>query len=435
VVVQFVSTEGRSTPVGLGAALLTGIAEDGGLYMPRPLEELPLKEVSALRGCSVTDVATRLAPRLFGNTLEPFALQEVVEQALNFSIPLVRVSERTFLLELFHGPTLAFKDVGARFMATLLDRIRPHDDDRITILTATSGDTGGAVAQAFHNVPRTRVVVLFPEGRVSAVQQRQFSTLGGNVRALAVSGSFDDCQHLAKQAFANRTLAARHRLTSANSINIGRLLPQAIYYASAWAALPTNAGRVIVATPSGNFGNLTAGLIARRLGVPIDRFVAATNVNDVVPEYLSTGVFRPRASVATISNAMDVGDPSNFARMLALYDGDVDAMRRDVQGSVSSDDETRACIARVHKEFGRLLDPHTAVAWLGMERALAADPSATGIVLATAHPAKFAEVVEPVIGEAVAMPERLAACLKRQPVVDRISARLPELVEVLQEGW
>ncbi|MGD2134999.1 MAG: threonine synthase [Gemmatimonadales bacterium] len=427
------STCGQASLTDFRTAVLEGVAPDGGLYLPEPLTPLDRDAVEQLRGDGTEAIARTLGPCLFGRALGDDALSAMAVQVHSFPIPLIRVDERCYVLELFHGPTLAFKDVGARWMAALLRRLRAPDSEPLTVLTATSGDTGGAVAQAFHGERGVRVIVLFPAGRVSTVQERQFSTLGGNVLAVAVDGSFDDCQQLAQEAFADAALV-QHRLTSANSINIGRLLPQAFYYASGWAQLPADTQRLLVATPSGNFGNLTAGLIAKRLGVPIDRFVAATNVNDVVPEYLRTGTFAPRLSVRTIANAMDVGKPSNFARMLALYDGDHTAMSRDVVGSAHTDEEIRACVATVYERYHRVIDPHTAVGWLGLETALADDPEATGIVLATAHPAKFADVVEPVIGTPVDVPDRLAACLAHEPVVERIPPTLPALVELLERS-
>jgi threonine synthase len=353
---------------------------------------------------------------LLGDQLDEGSLTELVADALDFPIPLVRLEDGLYVLELFHGPTAAFKDVGARVMARLMSRLRERDDGTLTVLTATSGDTGGAVAHAFFGLPETQVIVLYPSGRVSPLQERQFATLGGNVQAVAVDGTFDDCQRLAKQALADRELQGALRLTSANSINIGRLLPQTTYYAHAWAQLPQETGDVIVAVPSGNFGNLTAGLIAKRLGIPIQHFVAATNVNDVVPEYLRTGRFQPRSARPTISSAMDVGNPSNFARVLALYGGSHEDIRRDVVGRSFTDDQTRECIRDVYERHGYVLDPHSAVGYLGLRRELAEHRCGVGVFLATAHPGKFAEIVEPAIDCSVPLPEALESYLHREPV-------------------
>jgi threonine synthase len=329
----------------------------------------------------------------------------------------------------------------ARLMASL-----HMDDHPLTVLVATSGDTGSAVAHAFHAVPYTRVVVLYPDGRISPTQEAQLTMFNGeraNVRAFAVAGSFDDCHRLTREAFGDVELRRRMRLTSANSVNVGRLLPQSVYYFHAVAQLrrldragqPPSNGDVIFSTPSGNFGNLTAGLLAKRAGLPIERFVAATNANDVVPEYLETGTFTPRASVATLANAMDVGHPSNFERMLWLYRDDVDAMRRDIAGCRFTDDDVRATIRRVHESRGYLLDPHSAIAYMGLKgqvgRAGQAGHGRAGIFLATAHPAKFAEIVEPIVGREVEKPAPLAQALARPRHIIRIEPSLAAVMGTL----
>ncbi len=428
--IQFVSTSGTAPPVDLAEAIAQGLAPDGGLYLPEPLGPLLPTEVNALRGRSLVDVGHRVSTYLLRGQLDDAVVGAIVRAALDFPIPLVRVSEQIFALELFHGPTLAFKDVGARFLARLVAAAALPMSEQLTVLVATSGDTGGAVAHAFHGVEGTRVVVLYPLDQVSPLQERQFATLGGNVRAVAVRGTFDDCQRLAKEAFADADLRRQVRLTSANSINVGRLLPQVFYFFHGWSQLPAGS-KPIVAVPSGNFGNLTAGVIAKRLGLPVTRFVAATNVNDVVPAYLRTGRYAPRPSQRTISNAMDVGAPGNLPRIMALYGDDLERLRRDVAGHAASDDDTRQCIARVWRETGYVLDPHSAVAYLGLEAELAVRPDAVGMVLATAHPAKFADVVQPLIGDTVPMPDRVAHLadkpLQREivdPHLDAVRAQL-----------
>ncbi len=428
---RFVSTAGRARPANLRTALFEGLAPDGGLYQPASLEMLPDAAVSRLIGTTLHDTALILARHLMGDELDEDRLASIVEGALDFPIPLKRLDDRTFVLELFHGPTLAFKDVGARFMARLVAAFRPESDPPLTVLTATSGDTGGAVASAFLDLPGIRVVVLYPEGQVSPLQERQFTTLGGNVTAVAVAGTFDDCQRMAKEALASEELRRETPLTSANSINVGRLLPQIFYYFHAWTQLADPAADVLVAVPSGNFGNLTAGLMAKRLGLPVARFVAATNVNDVVPRFLDSGRFQPLASVRTISTAMDVGDPSNFSRMAALFGGDAARMREVVVGSAHTDEDTRGAIARVHEEHGYVLDPHSAVGYLGLEAARARRPGTVGIVLATAHPAKFAATVEPVIGRSIEVPERLARLLKGESRATRIEPDTEQLGRLL----
>jgi threonine synthase len=428
---RLISTAGAAPPADLPTALRAGLAPDGGLYLPECLEPLPDAARAALRGGAFPDTALTVARHVLGGEPPAAALGGIVRAALDFPIPLVPLGERLYALELFHGPTCAFKDVGARFLARLLAHYHGDAEPPLTILVATSGDTGGAVAQAFFDVVGTRVVVLYPEGKVSSLQERQFTTLGGNVTALAVAGTFDDCQNLAKEALAQPDRRGLG-LTSANSINIGRLLPQIFYYFHAWAQLPAPPAELIISVPSGNFGNLTAGLLGKRLGLPVTRFVAATNVNDVVPEYLAGGAFHPRPSVATISNAMDVGNPSNFARILALYADSRERLRADVGGSRHTDDATREAIREVHRAYGYVLDPHGAVAYLGLVRALRERPGATGIFLATAHPAKFGDVVEPLIGRPIPLPERLAACVRREPRVTRIRAEIGALREVLR---
>ncbi|OGU09557.1 MAG: threonine synthase [Gemmatimonadetes bacterium RBG_16_66_8] len=428
---KFVSTSGRSPAVDLRTALLQGLAPDGGLYLPSPLEPASAATIAGLKHRPFAEVARTIGQHVLGGALEPGTLDRLTAEAFDFPVPVVPLGPRTYVLELFHGPTLAFKDFGARFMARLLSELNGVGDRPLTILVATSGDTGGAVAHAFHRVPGTEVVVLYPHGRVSATQERQFTTLGDNVRALAVDGVFDDCQRLVKEAFGDAGLNGALRLTSANSINIGRLVAQIFYYFFARSELPGADAEVVVSVPSGNFGNLTAGLMAKRLGLPVTRFVAATNRNDVVPAYLECGRFEPRASTPTISSAMDVGNPSNLARITALYGGDLDRLKRDVIGSAHTDDATRACIADVAGRYGYVLDPHSAVGYLGLQRALAEHPSATGVFLATAHPAKFAAIVEAVIGRPVSIPQRLAVCLGREPVVERIGPDLRELRDVL----
>jgi len=436
------------TSVTFAQALFHGLAPDGGLYVPESVPQWDAAALERLPALSLAHVgAALLAP--YVEELEPRELASLVADALNFSIPLVEVEPNVFALELFHGPTLAFKDVGARTMARLMSALH-RGGDPFTILVATSGDTGGAVAHAFHDVPHTRVVILYPDGRISPTQEAQltmFNGDGANVCAFAVAGSFDDCQRLVKAAFADAALAARVRLTSANSINVGRLLPQMIYYGHAVAELlrsrgPAEAGRdarVVFCTPSGNFGNLTAGLMVKRSGFPIARFVAATNVNDVVPEYLVTGDFHPRASVQTLANAMDVGNPSNFDRLLWLYGGRLDRIRADLTGSRHDDREVRRTIKRVYESRGYLLDPHSAIAYLGITGSGDAGAAAPGdgaprVFLATAHPAKFAEIVEPIIGRAIPMPEPLADALRRPRDIRRIGASLDAVRDVVLQS-
>ena len=440
---QFVTTRGASPAVPFTTALFAGLAPDGGLYVPETIEPWAADEIAGLPSRTLTEIALRALRPYTRGDLDPATLEAVVVEALNFPIPLVEVTPGIFSLELFHGPTFAFKDVGARVMARLMAS-RHRGDDPLTILAATSGDTGSAVAHAFHGVSNTRVVILYPDGRVSPTQEAQLTIFNGersNVRAYAVAGSFDDCHRLTREAYANPDLRRSMRLTSANSVNVGRLLPQSVYYFHAIAQLG-QVSDLTFSTPSGNFGNLTAGLMAKRAGLPIARFVAATNANDVVPAYLETGRFEPRPSLATLSNAMDVGHPSNFDRMLWLYGSDLDAMRRDVTGCRFSDDDVRATIKRVYEKRGYLLDPHSAIAYMGLagrdggegqdgrDRREGQDGK-IGVFLSTAHPAKFAEIVEPIIGRPVEKPPALAEALNGPQHIIRIRASLDRLLGML----
>jgi threonine synthase len=335
---------------------------------------------------------------------------------------LVTLAPGDHILELFHGPTLAFKDFGARFMARLMAWLTRADDRELTVLVATSGDTGGAVASAFHNLPGTRVVILYPQGKVSALQEKQLTALGGNITALEIQGSFDDCQALVKSAFLDRDLSERLNLTSANSINLARLVPQSFYYIHAARQLPEGVKPTFV-IPSGNFGNLTAGLLAMQLGLPVDQFVAATNMNDVVPEYLRVGQYTTRPSVPTISNAMDVGAPSNFVRMQALFGGSWEAMKERVSGMAFSDDQTRAAIRTVKSLYDYEIDPHGAVGWLAAQKWRTAHPGSATVTLETAHPAKFLDVMEAELGaHCVEIPERLAVLARQEKVATLLPA-------------
>jgi len=424
---RFLSTGGEAPAVSLEEALFAGPAPDGGLYVP---ETLPRIQPPAA-GASFTDTALSVARALFEEDVPREALEEIVRDGLDFEIPLVPVEEGVYSLELFHGPTLAFKDVGARFMARLLLHFLRRRGRDVTVLVATSGDTGGAVASAFYRLEGTRVVVLFPRGKVSALQQKLFTTLGGNVSALGVEGTFDDCQRMVKQAFADRDIPAIRSLVSANSINVGRLLPQTFYYFHISSRIESGAP-LLVATPSGNFGNLTAGLFAKRMGFRADRFVAATNVNDVVPEYLAGGTYRPRPSVATLSNAMDVGDPSNWARIQWLYRGSLEEIRRDLLGSAHTDEETLGAMRDLYRRTGYLLDPHSAVAYLGALHGMTTQRNRpTALFLSTAHPAKFQETVERAIQSKIDLPPALAQALDRPEHFLPIPAEYGALKEYL----
>jgi threonine synthase len=424
-----VSTRGKAPAVSFKEAVLAGLAPDGGLYVPSKLERCPDEFWSALRGKSFHDVAIALVTQLAGDEFDQATLTNLVREALNFPVRIVELEKGLGVVELFHGPTFAFKDFGARTLARLMGHVNDGSDP-LTVLVATSGDTGSAVAHAFFGVEGTRVVVLYPEGHVSAIQEAQFTTLGGNVTAVAVQGTFDDCQRLAKEAFSDPHLQSRVRLTSANSISLGRLIPQMFYYAYA-AMLAAPEGQLVVSVPSGNFGNLAAGVMAWRMGAPIHAFTAPTTINDTVPRYLETGHVEPRLSVPTLANAMDVGNPSNLERLQWLFSGDLEGMRGLIASHPHTDDDVRGAIAELHKKYQYVADPHTAIGYLGAQQARAGSNPIGALFLSTAHPAKFREVVEPIIGVPVPLPEALADTLARKKMVQRIRPLLDELAKLL----
>jgi len=404
--------------------VLEGLAPDGGLFLPDRLEPLAPGALASWRGLPIGTIASRLLSHLVGDEFAADDLDRLARDAFNFAAPTTEVEEGRHVLELYHGPTLAFKDFGARFLARAFGCLLEQRGDHATILVATSGDTGSAVAQGFFGVPRVKVVVLYPDGKVSRFQEAQMATLGGNVHALRVPGSFDDCQRLVKAAFLDAGLADL-RLSSANSINIGRLLPQAVYYVASWLQVAADGAPVVFSVPSGNLGNLTAGVIAQRLGLPVARFVAASNLNDVLPEFLRTGVYRARPSIATLSNAMDVGDPSNFVRLLALHGGSVEALRANIEGVVVSEEDTRATIGDVYRRTGCLLDPHAAVGFAAARRAGGATAAGPGqpaqIVLATAHPAKFGDAIREELGFEPPLPEAYRGWASRANLAESIA--------------
>ena len=429
---RYRSTLHRSPEVSLRDAVLHGSAPDGGLYMPVEMPRLESDYLEHLPSLTFHEIAQDVGELFCGDEVPAQVLMNIVTEAFNFPVPLISLNERLHILELFHGPTLAFKDFGARFMARLMAYFVAESGKELTVIVATSGDTGSAVAQAFLGVSGIHVVILYPAGRVSSAQEKQLTTLGENITALEVSGSFDDCQRLAKQALVDPVLTERLTVTSANSINIARLIPQSFYYFAAVAQLDAPETPLVFSVPSGNFGNLTGGLLAKRIGLNVAQFIAATNANDVVPEFLRSGKLIPRASQRTLSNAMDVGNPSNFARIVDLYGNDLQAIRRDMWGCSFSDEETLRVMHDVEHDYGYVLDPHTAVGVLGWESyAKQKPPAAQGIVLATAHPAKFAETVARAVGARPEMPERLAAFLDRPKKSISFPNRFPELQEFL----
>ena len=412
---RYYSTQKQSSTVSLKEAVVKGLAPDRGLYMPETIGQLPTSFYKEISGMNLTTIAQTVARKFFGEDIPQDELDTIVADTLSFAIPLRKVEENIWVLELFHGPTFAFKDVGARFMARMLSHfVKKEQQDEVKVLVATSGDTGSAVANGFLGVEGIHVFVLYPSGKVSDIQEAQFTTLGKNITALEVDGTFDDCQALVKNAFMDEELNSQLRLTSANSINVARFLPQSFYYFHAWAQLMRHnpAAKAVISVPSGNLGNLTAGLFAKRMGLPVERFIAANNRNDVFREYLLTGNYSPRSSVQTIANAMDVGAPSNFDRILDLYGHDHRTITGDITAYRYSDEEICNTIRVTQQQTGYLLDPHGACGYLALKEGL--QPGESGIFLATAHPAKFKETVEECTGKPVTIPEDLAAFMQNK---------------------
>ncbi|MDX1642287.1 MAG: threonine synthase [Balneolaceae bacterium] len=413
---KFISTNKNSEPVTFLEAMRKGLAPDGGLYMPEKIPVLPDSFWASVGDLTFNEIAFEIARPYLKDELSEGELQSVIEDAFNFSVPVKSLADNLFVLELYHGPTLAFKDFGARFMARLFSEKARKDQEDVTILVATSGDTGSAVAHGFYKVDGVNVCLLYPKGKVSKLQEQQMATLGKNVTALEVDGVFDDCQSLVKQAFTDQELNSKMQLSSANSINIARLLPQSFYYAFALAELQKKGiEQPVFSVPSGNFGNLTGGLLAMKMGMPAKHFLAATNVNDVVPEYLHGNEFQPRDSVQTISNAMDVGNPSNFARIQHLFGYSDSAIRNHLTGYSYTDKQTRETIREVFDEENYLLCPHTAIGYRAAKGYQKEKGEIVPVVtLATAHPVKFRDVIEPEINQEIEVPERLVVWLQKQ---------------------
>ena len=411
---KFFSTKNKDFKVDLKQAVLQSLPPDNGLYMPEEIPKVPKDVIDRLDTYSFQEIAEIVATPFLKDQLTASEIMAIIEQAISFPAPVVSLTESIHILELWHGPSLAFKDFGARFMAALMSRLVENESRKLTILVATSGDTGGAVASGFLGVDNVEVIILYPSKKVSPLQEAQLTTLGQNITALEISGTFDDCQHLVKTAFLDKEINSQYLLSSANSINISRLIPQSFYYFEAFKQLENfRDSQIVFCVPSGNFGNLTAGLLAKRMGLPIHRFIAATNINDVVLDYLETGNYRPRASQSTISNAMDVGDPSNFRRMENLFGGSWNQMKEDIVGYSFTDQETRAAITEVFEKFNYVIDPHGAVAYLAAKQYLNVHPGDRIIVHETAHPSKFLPVMQPLLGE-IDVPGRLAELKDRE---------------------
>lgn len=410
---RYYSTNGKAPVATLHEAVVKGLAGDRGLYMPESIKSLPQSFFDDIDKMSFQEIAFVVAQAFFGEDVKEDDLRHIVYDTLSFDCPIVRVTDNIYSLELFHGPTLAFKDVGARFMARLLQYfIRQEGNEQVNVLVATSGDTGSAVANGFLGVDGIHVYVLYPKGKVSKIQESQFTTLGQNITAVEVDGVFDDCQALVKNAFMDEELNAHMKLTSANSINVARFLPQAFYYFNAYARMKAlgKSDNMVVCVPSGNFGNITAALFGHRMGLPVKRFIAANNANDIFYNYLQTGKYEPKASRQTIANAMDVGDPSNFARIYDLYKGDHSAITSLISGATYNDDMIRESMRQCYTDNSYILDPHGACGYRALGESL--QPGECGVFCETAHPAKFKETVESAIGADVVIPDRLAAFMK-----------------------
>ena len=424
---NYYSTNHNTPDVSLETAVTQGLAADRGLFMPERIDPLPESFFKEIGSMSFQEISFEVAKKFFGEDISDQILKKIVFDTLSFDTPMVKVNDNIYALELFHGPTSAFKDVGARFMARLLSHFLGKEQKMVHVLVATSGDTGSAVANGFLGVPGIHVHVLYPKGKVSEIQEKQFTTLGQNITALEIDGTFDDCQALVKSAFMDEALKKKITITSANSINVARFLPQAFYYFNAWAKLEDKTRKVVFSVPSGNFGNLTAGLFAKRMGLPVSKFIAANNLNNIVFKYLQTGVYTPLPSIPTIANAMDVGDPSNFARILDLYQNNHQAIANDVVGTTYTDNEIKDTLLTIYKTTGYLLDPHGAVGYRALDEFLNAGE--TGIFLETAHPAKFTETVGLVVGkENVPMPEKLQKFMKGE----KLSIEFPTKYEAFR---
>jgi len=430
---NYYSTGNRKLKRTLRDALLDGLAPDGGLYMPEHLPVLNEKQLGSFSNKNFREISREIALSLFREDLPKSDILQITDSAINFDTPLEEVENGVYSLELFHGPTLAFKDVGARFMARMLGYFTRGLESVINVLVATSGDTGSAVASGFRNVEGVRVFILYPSGGVSRLQEQQLTTMGGNITALEVAGTFDDCQGMVKQAFNDAELKEKLILTSANSINLARLLPQIFYYFNAWARLGAEE-EFYVSVPSGNFGNLTAGLMAGKMGLPVKHYIIATNVNDVVPEYLETGEFRPHPSIPTIANAMDVGNPSNFARILDLYGHSHTAIYDAMSAYSYTDDQLRETILDVYRRTGYLLDPHGAAGYRALKEHQPKEKGLAGVFLETAHPGKFHQTIEEVIKSPLKIPDRLLQASSRQKVSIPLRSEFSEFRDYLLQA-
>lgn len=411
---NFYSLNKKAPNVSFKDAVIKGIAPDRGLYFPKNIDPLPAAFFEEIENLSNHEIAFRAIRQFVVSDIPDTILKKIIEVVLDFEFPVIEIEENVSTLELFHGPTMAFKDVGARFMAQCLGYFSRNEKSEVTVLVATSGDTGGAVANGFLGVDGVEVVILYPIGKVSDIQERQLTTLGQNITALSVEGTFDDCQKMVKTAFLDEDLLAKMRLTSANSINIARWLPQLFYFLFAYKQVKSKGKEIIFSVPSGNFGNICAGMVAQHLGMPVKHFVASTNINDTVPEFMKTRSYSPKPSTATISNAMDVGDPSNFVRIRHLYQDNFEKLSENLSSYTFTDSETKKAMLEVYKSSGYICDPHGAVGYLGLKKYQEKHLDAYGVFLETAHPVKFLDVVEETIGKSVEIPPQIRKVMDRE---------------------
>ncbi len=410
---------------------MRGIAPDGGLLIPTTIPKVSPEFIKTIRKRTFPEIATYLASLFFQDDLPKKTIENICRESFNFPLPLTKLSSNLIMLELFHGPTLAFKDFGARFMARITSYFARQTKKHITVLVATSGDTGSAVAAGFYNVPNVNVILLYPKGKVSPIQEKQLTTMGENITALEIKGSFDDCQKLVKRAFIDYTLRNKFTLTSANSINVARLLPQIFYYFYAYAKSISLTKPLVFSIPCGNLGNLTAAIIAKRMGLPIVKLIAATNRNDVFERYIKSGIFTPKLSKTTLSNAMDVGNPSNFVRIIELYENSISKIRTDITSQSFSDSQTMAAIKEVYQKNQYIMDPHSAVAYLGLAEYQQKNPYVNGVALATGHPAKFPELIENVLHKKIPIPQNLKQALLGKKKVIELPNRFSDFKKYL----
>ncbi|MEP7238385.1 MAG: threonine synthase [Ferruginibacter sp.] len=434
---KYYSLNKQSPVVDFAAATVLGQAPDKGLYFPETIPQVNKELIDNIEQYSNEEIAFEIMSPYIGDAIPKEVLEKIVSETVNFDIPLIKITDDIFSLELFHGPTLAFKDIGARFMSRCLGYFATHSaslrdsKEKITVLVATSGDTGGAVANGFYDVEGVDVVILYPSGKVSSVQEKQLTTLGKNIHALEVDGTFDECQQMVKTIFADVELNKKIKLTSANSINVARWLPQQFYYFYLWKQWKDKNNPPVVTVPSGNFGNICAGLLAQQSGLPIRHFIAACNANDTVPEFLRSGNYLPKKAVPTISNAMDVGDPSNFIRIMEMFHQQIDGLKKTLNGYTISDNETKATLMNVYQKHNYLLDPHGAVAYNALQQYQAQHINTKGVILETAHPVKFYDVIEPLINQTVPVPETVAEQIRKEKKSTKISVNANELKQYL----